>query len=380
MPDLSIRPVTGPAEMKAFFRFPWQHYQGDPYWTPPLLSMRREILDKRRHPAWDYMDGEYFLAWRGAQVVGTVGVVINHRHNEHWRENVAWFGMFECQDDVEAARGLLHAAADWARARGCVALRGPQNFTTHEEVGVQVAGFGLPMILMSYNYPYYDALVQAAGLHKVMDVISFYYTRESLINAGTPELLKKIYERVTRRGVVIRAVDMRRKQEEFRKFRDIYNAAWEANWGFVPMTDRELDALIKSLGQFFDPSMAFFAEIDGQMVGFALTIPNFNEVLHHVYPRPGTPELWTLLRAGIEWKLRKRIHSVRLPLMGVVAEHRNKGIDAALISRMFESLVTQTQYEYMDAGWVLETNPLCQILLKYGGNPYRTHRFYEMAL
>jgi len=380
MPELSIRPVTSPADLEAFFRFPWQHYQGDPYWTPPLLSMRREILDKRRHPAWDYMEGEYFLAWRGPQIVGTVGVVINRRHNAHWGENVAWFGMFECQDDAEAARGLLHAAADWARVRGCAALRGPQNFTTHEEVGVQVAGFGLPMILMSYNYPYYDALIEGAGLHKTMDVISFYYTRESLINAGTPDLLKKIYERVTRRGVVIRPVDMRRKHEEFRKFRDIYNAAWEANWGFVPMTDRELDSLVKSLGQFFDPSMAFFAEVEGQMVGFALTIPNFNEVLHHVYPRPQVPELWTLLRAGIEWKLRKRIRSVRLPLMGVVAEHRNKGIDAALISRMFESLVAQTQYEHMDAGWVLETNPLCQILLKYGGDPYRTHRFYEMAL
>lgn len=377
-----VRPVKTRADERAFFEFPWGHYRHDPYWTPPLLSMRRDILDRQHNASWEYMEGEYFLAERDGQIVGTVGAVINHRHNEYWKERIGWFGMFESLDDGEIARALLDAACNYVAGKGYTAVRGPQNFTTHEETGLQIEGFGQPLILMPYNYPYYQGLVEGAGFHKVMDVYSLYYTREILQGAGAPELLAKLAKRAQERyGVMIRPINMRKRNEEFRRFRDIYNAAWDANWGFVPMTDRELDGLVKNLGQFVDPSMAFFAEVNGEMVGFAMAVPNFNELLHKAYPRPGVPELWTMLKVGIDWKIRKAIRGLRLPLMGVVAEQRNKGVDAALIYALFQSVGNpQSQYDWMDAGWILETNPLMSIMDKYGGKRYRKHRFYEKSL
>lgn len=375
-----IRKVESQADFQAFFEFPWTLYKDDPNWTPVLLSMRRDTLDKKKNPAWDYMEGDYFTAWRGNQLVGTITAHINHRHNEVNHEHIGWFGFFETINDAETAETLLNAAAEWVKARGYDAIRGPQSFTTHEECGLLIDNFSQPMLLMPYNPPYYQTLVENAGWYKVMDVYSVYYDRKIADEFHTDERFSKIVKRTMERNhVSVRPIDMRRKKEEFRLFRDLYNAAWDVNWGFVPMTDKELDALVKSLGMFFEPSMAFFAEVKGTPVGFSLAIPNLNEVLHRVYPRPGEPEIWSLLKAGWYWKIKKVIRGVRLPLMGVLNQHRNKGIEIALLDATLKALMP-SQYEYLDASWILETNQLLTIVGKVGGKPYKTHRFYQRDL
>jgi GNAT superfamily N-acetyltransferase len=244
-----------------------------------------------------------------------------------------------------------------------------------------VDNFDQPMILMPYNPPYYQKLIEDAGFSKGMDVLSFYYDRQMASEFGLEQKLARIVQRVaTRTGITIRKIDLRRKKEEFAALKEVYNDAWSQNWGFVPMTERELDALIDDLGQFFDPKLAYFAEYEGELVGFALAIPNFNEVLGKVYPRPGMPELWTLLQAGYHWKVRDIIRGARFPLMGVRKEFRNKGVDMAMVYYLLKALIHETKYDFLDSGWVLETNELVQILDKIGARPYKTHRFYEKVI
>jgi GNAT superfamily N-acetyltransferase len=233
---------------------------------------------------------------------------------------------------------------------------------------------------MPYNPPYYQALVEGAGFRKVMDVYSVYQDRAILARNNTVERFGRAAQHaINRCGVTIRPLDMRRKMTEFKIFAQIYNRAWDANWGFHPFTERELEALVKSLGRFVDPNLAFFAEHKGEAVGFALAIPNMNEVLARVYPRPGVPEWWSLLKAFYYWKVKKVIRSVRLPLMGVVPEFRNRGVDLALMHAISQAMLP-SQYDYLDAGWILETNSLLSIIGKVEGKPYKTHRFYEKAL
>ncbi len=377
MPHVIVRPVATPQDHKRFLEFPWQHYKDDPNWIAPLVSQRRDLLDKRKNPAWEYMEGDYFLAWRGNEVVGTIAAFVNHRHNAHANEQVCWFGMFESPDDPQVAHALLKTAQDWARARGYKVLRGPQSFTTHEECGLLVDNFSPPVVLMPYNPPYYQALIESAGFSKVMDIYSLYFDRALIEEANAHERLKKTSERaMTRSGIRIRPLDMARRREEFAKFRDIYNAAWHDNWGFVPMTDRELDALVASLGMFVDPKFAFFAEHEGVPVGFALAIPNLNEALARVRPHPRVPEIFTLLGVLWHWKIVRSIRSARLPLMGVVKEHREKGVELALLLAIMESALP-SRYQYMDSGWILQTNKLISIASKLGNKIYKTYRFYQ---
>lgn len=380
MSEVIVRKVENEADFRLFFEFPWVHYAHDANWVPPLVSQRRDLLDKKRNPAWEYLEGDYFIALRAGEVVGTIAAVINHHHNEHMHEHIGHFGAFETINDQAVADALLTAAGDWIRARGYDAIRGPQTFTTHEECGLLVENFSQPQILMPYNPPYYQQLIEQAGFVKVMDVYSIYQNREILKRNGTIERFGRIADHALKRsGITLRPLDMRRKKEEFKIFADIYNNAWDINWGFHPFTTKELDALVSSLGDFVDPKLAFFAEHEGRAVGFALGIPNLNEVLAKVYPRPGVPEWWSMLKAAYYWKVKKVIRSVRLPLMGVIPEFRNKGIDLALMHAI-SSAILPTQYENFDAGWILETNTLLSIVAKVEGKPYKTHRFYEKSL
>lgn len=377
---LSIRKVETRADHQAFFEFPWTRYKDDPNWVPPLLSQRRELLDQEKAAHWEYMEGEYYAAWRGSRIVGTIAAFVNHRHNDYWKEHIAWFGMFEVLDDTEAAHGLLDTATEWARSRGYDALRGPANFTLHDECGLLIQNFSPPVILMPYNPPSYQGYIESAGFEKLMDVYSLYYDRELGARVGFEQRIRKLAERAMKRSdITIRKIDARRKKEEFSLFRDLYNDAWLQNWGFVPMTDRELDALVENLGQFFDPDLAFFALVKGEPAGFALALPNLSEALHRAYPRPGTPELLTLLKALWHWRLRPSIVGSRLPLLGVKSEFRNRGVDLALMLAVFDAL-DPSRYHYLDSGWVLETNDLMKIMNNLGLESYKTHRFYQKSL
>lgn len=376
---VTVRKVETRADFQVFFEFPWALYRNDPNWTPPLLSMRRDLFDKQKNPSWEYLEGDYFTAWRGDQVVGTIAAYINHRHNEFQNEHIGWFGAFDVYDDQEAASALLDAAAEWVRSRGYTAIRGPQTFTPHEECGLLVDGFTRPVLLMPYNYPYYARLVENAGFQKVMDTYSFYLSRAGALEHATGDRLARLTQAVMKRNkITVRRIDTKRLKAEFQLFKEIYNAAWEQNWGFVPMTEKELDALVKSLGQFFDPRFAFFADVEGQPAGFIMAIPDFNQVLQKANPRPGVPEVITLLRALWYWKIRPVIDWARIPLMGVKQVYRNKGVDAVLYYHVLEALMGSKHIHHSDSGWILEANEnMVSIAKSFGSEIYKTHRFYE---
>jgi GNAT superfamily N-acetyltransferase len=376
---VTVRPIETKADFRQFFEFPWVLYKDDANWVPPLLSMRRDMLDKHKNPSWEYMEGQYFGAWRGDTLVGTITAFVNHRHNEIWKEHIGWFGTFEFYDDPQIAQALLETATQWVKERGYDAIRGPQSFTTHEETGLLVDGFKPAVIMMPYNPPYYQNHIEAAGFMKVMDTYSMYCHRDMEKTNGMGARLQKLAQwAMKRHNITIRKLDAKKKVDEFRLFRDIYNQAWDANWGFVPMNDKELDALIESLGMFVEPDMAYFAMVNGEPAGFSLAVPDFNEMLHKAYPRPGVPEIWTLLQVGWQWKIAKTTKGVRLPFMGVKAEFRDMGIHTVLLSANFDNF--PAQYDFIDCGWILETNPLTQMSLKLGANPYKTHRYYEKKL
>jgi hypothetical protein len=344
--------------------------------------MRREQFDKKQAPAWEYLEGDFFTAWRGDSVVGTIAAYINHRHNEFHDERVGWFGAFEVCDDGEAAAALLNAAAEWVKAKDYAVIRGPQTFTTHDETGLLVDGFERPVLLMPYNPPYFEKHILAAGFNPVMDTCSFYLGRKDVQESGLFERLERITNSIMKRNRIhIRPVDRKNLKDEFALFKELYNAAWEQNWGFVPMTPRELDGMVESLGQFFDPDLAFFGYVDGQPVGFILGVPDFNQVLQRVYARPGTPEIFTLLKALYYWEISPVIDCARIPLMGVKEEFRKKGVDAAMYYYILRALMNNPRYQHSDSGWILSTNEqMVSIAKNFGSRIYRTYRYFEKAL
>lgn len=380
---LTVRKVESKADYRTFLTFPWTVYRDEPHWTPPLMSTVKEHFDREHSPTWEFLEGEYFIAWRGDKAVGTIAAFVNSRHNEYWDENIGFFGAFEFLEDQEAVTVLMETAVEYVQRFNVTALRGPATFSTNGECGILVDGFDDPNVLMyPYTPPYYQPLIEnVPGFEKVMDLYAYHFSLEAVNGTQALEKIIRITERNNeRRGITIRRADRKHLQDEFKLLKSIYNKAWERNWGFVPFSDRELDEMVKAIGQFVDPRMAFFAEVDGVPRAFLFALPDMNQVIHLANPRPNKPELLTLLQLLWHWKVRPKMNRVRIMLLGIEDSYRSIGLDAAMFIEAHKAGI-DLDWQVGDGGWVLETNDamnrLCETL---HGRRYKTFRMYERAL
>lgn len=380
---LIIAPAETRAELKAFVRFPWQVYKGDPYWVPPLLSEREELIDPARHPFHEHAKVAYFTAHRDGRMVGTIAAIVNHRHNEYWNDQVGFFGLFEVLQDEEAAHQLLRTAEAYLRDEGLDTCRGPMNLSTNEECGLLVDGWnGPPVILMTYNPRYYVDYIESAGYTNAQDLYAYTYDMRNIQPDGTgfnPKMLH-VADRVRQRTEVeIRTIDMNNYRRDARYFKEVYNQAWSKNWGFVPLTDAELEHEVKALKPIIDPETVFFGFKDGRPIAVGLPLPDLNQPLHRAYPRPGVPEWWTLLKMYYYWKVRKAVTTVRAFAGGVVEEYRGQGLHALIFVETMQRCVSR--YKDVEFSWILESNiPMRQTAANMGAEIYRTYRIYDKKL
>lgn len=363
------------AERRRFVRLPWRLYRSDPLWVPPLRSEVDKLLDPQRNPFFEHASIGLFIAERAGEPVGRIAAIVNELHNATHHDTVGFFGFFESIADTAVTRALIEAACEWLRQRGRTHIRGPVNPSMNDECGLLVEGFDRPpVIMMPYNPPYYAALLEACGFQKAKDLLAYWLTEAFL-----SEKLRRGQELVRRRlGLQLRGMNFRDRalfREDVERIKAIYNRAWERNWGFVRLTDAEMEALVAGLKQIADPDLAVFAFRGEEAVGFALALPDINQVLR--YNRSGS-----LL--GALWHLatkRKRIDTMRILILGVVPEHRQSGIDAVLYYELGMRGL-QKGFRYAEASWVLEDNwamrnPLEKTL---GAQLYKRYRIYEMAL
>jgi GNAT superfamily N-acetyltransferase len=214
------------------------------------------------------------------------------------------------------------------------------------------------------------ALVEGAGFAKAKDLIVFERTAGPLPQrlAEGAALLEKRYK------ITVRAVDMKRFPEELELIKRLYNQAWERNWGHLPMTDREIDHLAAQLKQIVVPELVLFAEREGETIGFAVALPDLNVALRKNPSGRIFPGILKVL-----WAARK-IHRLRVALLGTVPEWRGKGVDALLYKRVWEDGMRKG-YDWGEAGWILEDNhAMINGLTRMGFQPYKTYRLYDRAL
>jgi len=371
---LEIVPLEDPRKSAEFTDLPRQLNAGDPNFVTPLRMAQDKLLDRAHYPFFRIGDAQFFLARRDGKAVGRIAAIQNRAHNEAASDQTGFFGFFECRNDGAAARALLSRAATWCRERGLHSVRGPLNYSLNDECpGVLVEGFdGPPKVLMAYNPPYYGALVEGAGLRKCKDLYAYLVTTETV--AG--ERFQRVMNAVRHRAPAISMREVRMDKRGFRKdlraMLEVFNKAWKSNWGFVPVTEAEADAIAADLKPIVRPEITGIATVAGQIAGMIICVPNVNEVLARIPSGRLFPTGWITLLLGL-----RRIKGFRTMLMGVLPEFRNKGIDALMIDKAVQSGLKIGQ-QYCELSWVLEDNEAMNSLaLKAGGNRYRTYRLYE---
>lgn len=378
MGGVTIRPVRGRRQLKEFVRVPFRVHREHPQWVAPLLFERMQFLDPSKNPWFEHGEAELLIAERDGEPVGRISAHLDHRWDEFQGGEDAMFGFFETVDDAEVAGALVQAATEWAEARGRRRLLGPMDFTTNDEVGILVEGFERrPMILQPWHPPYYAELIEGLGFAKAIDLLMWELRLGDLKQGERfdPSIHAAAEKALREEGITIRNMRKREMAAEVRRFMDVYNEAWGDNWGFVPITDAEVEFQAKNLKQVLDEEWTYMAEKDGEVIGAALTLPDVNQVLAELDGRL-LPLGWLRFLRG-----RSKIDRLRVFALGVKHDYRHSGVAAGLYLKHLETATLPGRIKWGEMGWILETNePMNRAMDGMGGKVVKRYRLYERLL
>ena len=279
MSSVHIREVIDKRALTQFIDFPWNLYRSYPYWVPIPKLIQKKIFHPR-HPFHKTADMAKWIAIKNGEIVGRIAATVNHAYNKIYSEQKGFFGFFESINDQSVAANLLQTAQRWMGKRGIRTMEGPFNPSINYESGLLVEGFNdFPQIMMTYNPPYYADLLESQGFSKVKDFYAYKFSAPFEI----PDVIRKVAERAAKKsGVSVRSLDKKLWGYEVAKIRDVYNSSWKENWGFVPMDDSEFACMAKDMKSIIEEKLVVVLEKKGQMVGFMLVLPDYNQIFKKI--------------------------------------------------------------------------------------------------
>jgi GNAT superfamily N-acetyltransferase len=373
---IEIQNINTRAEKLKFVKSQWKFYENNPNFVPPLIMDRMKLIDTQKNPFYKHADIALFLAYRNNEIVGRIGAITNDLHNKTHNDNIGFFGFFECIDDQEVADNLFNEAVKWLKSKGKDGVRGPVNPSMNDEVALLVDGFDdPPRVLMPYNPKYYEKLILNAGFEKAKDLFAYRLHKDKFKTDKMVRLHKIIREKY---NLTIKDVDFKNKEQflkDIEVIKQVYNKAWEPNWGFVKITDEEFDYMAADLKMIANPRLAYIAYVGDEPVGFHLGLPDINQML--IYNKKGSTlgALWHMFTK------KKKMDFMRIVILGVLPQYQGKGIDAVMY---FESgtRADEIGLTYGEASWILEDNEKMRRAAEVtmNGEIYKTYRLFEKAI
>lgn len=364
---IEVLPADDTKRFREFLSFPFSLYKNDSRWVPPLIKDIKYQFSER-NPFLKHAVVQPFVAKINGDIAGRITAIHNQGYVDFYNEKTGFFGFFDCVNENRVAKALFGKVKEWLSARGLILMRGPMNFSSNEEWGTLIEGFDdPPMIMMPYNFPYYDKLCEMSGLVKAKDLYAYIYN----VPDNLPDKVHRVADIAVRRGIKVRTINRNSLRKEMRIFKDIYHSAWERNWGFMPMTDEEIDHTATQLKPLIVPDLALIAELNNQSVGFMMILPDFNSVLKRLHGR--------LLPFGIFKALwyGRQIKDGRLLLLGIKEGFRKRGVDSLLFIEGLKGL-KEKGYRRIEFSWILEDNyPVQRIIETLHGRLYKKYRIYE---
>jgi hypothetical protein len=376
--DVTVERVEGPKGLARFLAVPDPIYRDDPCWVKPLDFERRQHLDPAKNPFLARIEMALFVARRGGRDVGRISAQINRAHLERYGDATGHFGFLEGEDDPDVFAALTGTAERWVAERGMTRVAGPFDPSINDTCGLLVEGFDTPpSMMMGHHRPWYARRLEALGYRKEKDLICYWYD----VQRDWPEAASRLLERGLRAGKIrVRPLDMRRYAEEIATICAIFNDAWADNWGFLPWTEEEVQALGRNIRPLVGAGNFAIGEAAGEPAAMVVTLPNLNEAIADLGGR--------LLPTGalkLLWRLKVRgVRTARMPLMGILRKHQGTPRGAALALGVIAAVRDHARAQGVrkaELSWILEDNrPVRDIIELVGGRPYKRYRIYEKSL
>lgn len=350
-----IQEATTSRDVKRFVQVPWLLYNAadHPQWVPPLRASVHDALDDRGNPFYDDAARALFIAVQDGRDVGRIAAIENRAHNRFHDDRAGFWGFFESVHDQAVADALFNAAEGWLATRGLATMRGPFNPSTNYECGLLVDGFdNRPTFMTAWNPPWYDTLCERAGMAKAKDLLGLWFAIDAP-GFTPPALLARHVSRASEKGrITFRDIEPAQFAREVALCWDIYNDAWERNWGFVPMAKAEFHHMAKDMKLLAWKEISFIAYVDGQPAGFMFAVPDYNEAL--IRNRSGRLFPLGLVRMLLH---KRRAKSARVMALGVKANFRSRSILALFTNEIMRRGLA-LRGSGAEASWLLEDNHL----------------------
>jgi hypothetical protein len=369
--NLKIKEIKDKKDFNNFITLPWEIYKDDKDWVPPIISEVENILTGK-NPFWDHSEKKLFLLYDGDKLVGRIAGIIDDNYINFQEERAGFFGFFECFNNFEYAKILIDTVKDWLLTKDIKIMYGPMNPSTNDEMGFFLEGeAGSPMLMMPYNPKYYIELMEQLGLEKAKDLYAYLLDFDSVNIEKVKFLQTKLANKFAEKNVKVRCINMKNLKEEIKFALDVYNSAWEKNWGFVPWTEAEFYNIASMLKTLADPNLILFLEVENKPAGMIIIVPDFNQVMKKLNGKLDVIGILKFL-----WYKRK-MDQARLMILGVKKEFRKQGFESLLYWTGYENL-KKTGFKKVEFSWILEDNVLtCRAAEMFGGKLYRKYRVYK---
>ena len=374
MKNLKIKEVLTKQELNKFIKFPWEVYKDDKNWVPPLISEVKNILTKK-NPFWDHSEKKLWLLYDGSKLVGRIAGIVDYNYINFQEERAGFFGFFEVFNNEKYAKILIKTVETWLLTKDIKIMYGPMNPSTNDEMGFFLEGQdGSPMLMMPYNPRYYIHLMEQLGLEKAKDLYAYLLDYDFVNTDKLQNLKAKLEKKFATKNIKVRCMDMKKLKQEIHFALDVYNSAWEKNWGFVPWTEDEFFNIANMLKTLADPNLILFLEVDNKPAGMVIIVPDFNQVLQKL---TGKLDLIGILK--FLW-YRRKINQARLMILGIRKEFRKQGFESLLLLAAHEN-VKKAGLKNIEFSWILEDNVLtCRLAELTGGKLYRKYRVYKKEI
>ncbi|MCD6441888.1 MAG: GNAT family N-acetyltransferase [Candidatus Marinimicrobia bacterium] len=331
--DIVIKKVENRRDLKRFISFPYKLYAGNKYWVPPLRFDEMNTLRRDKNPAFEFCEVKYWLAYKDGKIAGRIAGIINWRYVERWQNKYARFGWIDFIDDEDVSKALIETVEKWAKEKGMRAVHGPLGFTDLDYEGMLIEGFEeLGTMATIYNYPYYPKHLEKYGYTKDVDWVEF----EIKAPQEVPEKINRVANIALERSN-LRVLKVKKSKDLLPYAKDMFNVldiAYRDIFGFVPLTDKQVDLYIKQYFGFIRPDyISIILDSSDRVAAFGITMPSLSKALQKAKGRLFPFGFLHLLKAM------KNNSAIDLYLIGVRPDLQGKGVNSIIFNELHKIFI-----------------------------------------
>lgn len=376
---IEIRKVSTKKDLKTFIRFNYELYKENPYSVPDLYNDMLNTFSRKKNPAFEFCEADYFLAYdKEGKVVGRVAAIINHRSNEKWKKKETRFGWIDFIDDYAISEALLKTVETWGRERGMETIQGPLGFTDMDAEGMLIEGFDrLSTMATIYNYPYYQAHIERLGYEKDADWVEF----KMKVPAGIPDKMQRIANLIKRKyNLRIKKLKNMKEIKEHnygQRIFDLINECYAPLYGYSQMSQGQIDQYVNMYLPIIDLRMVTLViDANDDIIAVGISMPSLSQALQKAKGKLFPFGWFHLLKA----LFLKKPKILDLLLVGVKPEYQSKGVNSLLFADLIP-VYRDMGFEYAESNPELETNNKVQAQWEYFDTvQHKRRRAYKKEL